>query len=165
MLNRRFIKTYLEQIERMMKNVHSSVTVRESDINTIVVGMSVGYSGQIPAHPGTDSVYDYYIQNHSAEFENLVNELNEHLILDFETALDIAKKTFIMRYSIVHEPFGAAALDNILAIFANAKTDFSPNTHAIFSGVGEHQMKTLVNSMFTEINKTREIPGQVERVY
>ena len=146
-LSRRFIQSYQQNIRSFLDQVQLSDTVRESDLNTLIVGMAVGYTASIPATP-YESAEDYYIQNCHRRFEDMIEKTNEALVLDFEMCLDIAKKIAIMRYVMVHEPMDQRSVNAALYVAENSDFDLSQFQRNVLGSVKNHtRLLTIIREL------------------
>lgn len=92
---------------------------------TALVGSMAAYRAPMPSGDVTSSK-EWYIVNCLAGVESMIGQINEHLVLDVNSALRIAKSVWESRYAVVYVPSSKEAAAALMEIVGSGNYRVPP---------------------------------------
>lgn len=100
-----------------------------SYVLALALARAIGYALPLPTSP-VDNPYVAFTEMHKAEVEAMVAQVNERIVLDVDTIIDLTARFWIFRVRMVYDPNNAVVRQFTDAMIKVGSREIPPKTSA-----------------------------------
>ena len=103
-----------------------------SYFTSLALARAIGYWLAMPSAP-VDNPYVYFQEQHQAAVELMIGEVNERIVVDFASTVDLVAKVWVARYRICFEAFNSSVRDFLDTMLKIGNRDVPARASAVLN--------------------------------
>jgi hypothetical protein len=155
------MRAFIRQIADAATEIYQSQEVPPETTRmhalTAIVATIAAYKLPIPSTE-VERASDYYIQNCLGSVERFVGTVNEQIVIDATTAMNMARAIWESRYAVVHLPTSKEAVATIMTIMSSGNYRIPPVFSETLRVAGHRNLVELMH-VANEYCKDKDLFG------